>query len=406
VLSRTASAAVAPGSKNIVTLAGRTGDAIALIGGPGNSANLIVTGAVAISDVFATGGLTVGTVLASGTLDVVAGGTLTTTTTPSDINGTLEVSGAGALFSVNGVLTVGPQTPGLSPPVVEALNGGYIKAHLLTLNGGTIAVDATSTIEVGTAGKAAAGALTVDGAYTVTSTGGTIAGAVIDKGTLMAGSGVTSVFGGITSTGVLDIGAGGTLFLAGSVAAPDTVNFTASSGRLLLYGTGSGFAAPIAGMTAGDVIGISGVTITGAVFTPINASKGTLTLSTNGVAVMTLTLSGAYAGAVFQTSPDGVDGTLISLAAGGSGAGLLSAGTATSDVYRWAASGGGDWGSAANWVDSSQGSLAAVVAPGSNDAVTIAASAGAVTLLTGQGRRPVFRSVGVWRSPRRWRPGR
>ena len=384
VSSRTTPAVVAPGSKDIVTLAGPTGDSIALIGGPGNSASLIVTGAVALSGVFATGGLTVGTKLASGTLDIVAGGTLTTTT-PSDINGTLEVSGAGALFSVNGILTVGPQTPGLSPPVVEALNGGYIKQHLLTLNGGTILVDATSTIEVGTPGNAAAGALTVDGGYTLTSNGGTIDGAVIDKGTLMAASGLTSVFGGITSSGVLDIGAGGTLFLAGSVAATNTVNFTASSGRLMLYGTGSGFAAPIAGMTAGDAIDISGVTITGAVFTAINASKGTLTLSTNGVAVMTLTLSGAYAGAVFQTSPDGIDGTLISLAAGGSGAGLLSAGTATPDVYRWAASGGGDWGSAANWVDSSLGSGAAVVAPGSNDAVTIAAAAGAVTLLTGQG---------------------
>jgi Hint domain len=384
VSSRSAPALVAPGAKNIVTLAGPTGESIALIGGPGNSASLIVTGAIALSGVFATGGLTVGTALATGTLDIVAGGTLTTTT-PTQINGTLEVSGAGALVSVNGILTVGPQSAGLSPPDIAALNGGYIKTHLLYLNGGTITVDATSTIEVGTPGNAAAGALTVDGGYYINSTGGTITGAVIDKGTLLATGGVTSVFGNITGTGLLNIGAGGTLFLAGSVAATNTVNFISNTGRLMLYGT-SGFSAAIAGLTSGDAIDISGVRLTGAVFTAISTSKGTLTLSNNGVSVMTLTLSGNYAGAIFQTSPDGVDGTLITLASGGSGAGLLSAGTTTPDSYRWAASGGGDWGNAANWVDSSVGTITAAVAPGVNDNVTIAGLGTAgLTLLTGQG---------------------
>jgi hypothetical protein len=384
VSARLQPALVAPGGKNIVTLAGPTGAAIALIGGPGNAASLIVTGAVALSGLFATGGLTVGSALAAGTLDILAGGTLTATT-PSLIDGTLEANGAAALFAVNGILTEGPQTAGLPPPDVAALNGAYLKAHLMNLGGGTLGADASSTIEIGTPGNAAGGALTVDGGYWIHSTGGTITGAVIDKGTIQATGGETSLFGALSGAGLLTIGAGGTLFLAGGVASSLTVSFIASAGTLLLDGTAPGFAAGIAGFAAGDAIDISGLLLTGAAFTALNAGQGSLALSNGGVTVLSLALSGAYAGAVFQTAPDAVDGTLITLASGGSGAGALSAGTPTADVYRWAGASGGDWGSAANWTDVTLGG-AAMVAPGSNDLVDVAGSGGAsALLLSGQG---------------------
>jgi len=120
---------------------------------------------------------------------------------------------------------------------------------------------------------------------------------------------------------------------------------------------------------------------------------------------MTLTLSGNYAGAIFQTSPDGVDGTLITLASGGSGAGLLSAGTTTPDSYRWAAPGGGRMGNAANWVDSSVGTVTAAVAPGVNDSVSIAGWRRRSDVADGQGNAASLTLSGNIGIAAGWRTG-
>ncbi len=378
-------AILAAGTKDIVTIAGPTGNSIALVGGPGNSASLTVTGNVALSGNFATGGLSLGGAAGTGTLMVLAGGTLSTMS-PSQINGTLDVMGAAALLTVNGTIAIGAAAAGLPPAAAAVLDGGYLKTHLLYLNAASVTVDASSTLEVGTPGNAAAGALTIDGGYTVTSTGGTIDAAIIDKGTLLASSGVTSLFGAVTGSGVLRIGAGAVLFAPDGIASTATVSFLASTGTLTLYAGVSGFAASIAGFAAGDAIDISGLALTSAIFTATNASKGVLTLATDGQTALTLALTGSYAGRSFQTTPDAVDGTLITLAAGSSGAGALSNGTTAADSYRWIASSGGDWGTASNWADLTTGASPAIIAPGSANLVSIAGPGSGTWLLSGQGR--------------------
>jgi len=55
------------------------------------------------------------------------------------------------------------------------LNQGVVQAGALVLNGASIAVDGVSAVEIGRAGGAAIGVVTVDAGATLSSNGGVIA---------------------------------------------------------------------------------------------------------------------------------------------------------------------------------------------------------------------------------------
>ncbi|MDE2199905.1 MAG: Hint domain-containing protein, partial [Rhodospirillales bacterium] len=263
-----------------------------------------------------------------------------------------------------------------------ALAGGALQAGSLTLSGlSRLGIDAASTLEVGSAGGAAAGVITVDAGATLAGSGGTVAGAVSVAGIVLASGDGLALTGAVSGGGVLEIGAGARLDLSyGSVGASTGVAFLAASGTL--FTSLAGFAATIAGFASGAAINV-GHAVTSASYTARGSGTGSLSLADDGAAFATLTLAGNFAGMIFQAS-----GQSITLAVN-PGTGSLappSAGTPTADRYAWTAASGGDWGNTANWTDSTTGATPAAIAPGSNDLVTLGGPGGAgLQVLTGAG---------------------
>ena len=275
-----------------------------------------------------------------------------------------------------GTVTVGSGSQG---GVLDLTNGAAVgTGHLVLAAGGTgtVTVDGSSVLEVGTAGSAAVGTLTVDagseagGAGTVSASGG-----IVDNGTLDALGGTLTLLGPVSGPGVVQIGAGATLVL-GAAGAPSTaaVAFGGANGTLAVetttYFDGTGIAsAPseqgvISGFAAGDAILFNGTTITAATYAAGGNGQGTLTLTSGTSTVGTLTLAGSYAGSMFQVAPNGSSGSSIVLApasSGGGGGEAPSPGTTATDAYSW--TGSGDWNTAANWTDVTTGAAPAAVAP-------------------------------------------
>ncbi len=348
--------------------------------GGGNSASLSITGSVALSGVFATGALVVGSAAIPGALNLQAGGTLTAASLAfGAAGGQLGISGAATLYASGSLNLVG--TAG-APATLSLTKSSYAKLGSLVLDGGTIALDGGSQIEIGSTGVPAGSALTVDAGATVASAGGLITANVAMRGTLLANAGKTTLLGTVSGSGRLQIGGGATLSLGGSVAAKVVAAFAAATGTLQLGLAAGKFAGSISGFVQGDAIDL-----VGQVFTDAALAAGTLTLANDGVAGLSLHLTGSYVGMVFLAVQDGAGGTLVTLAPGTPGAGgaPASAGTAAPDAYSWIAGGGGDWGNAGNWADLSTAGSPASVPPGIHDAVSIATAGPGFQLLTGQG---------------------
>ena len=142
----------------------------------------------------------------TGQVLVTAGGTLAVSGSASDPAADLVVSGAGSAITISGTLVAGSggQYFGASYQIgnLIAASGGFAQLGGVVINGapaGTagatntgISVDGTSTIEIGTAGGAAAGAITVDAGRSIAfNTSGYVSGALVDNG-IVAISGAAS----------------------------------------------------------------------------------------------------------------------------------------------------------------------------------------------------------------------
>ncbi len=287
-----------PGAANAVTLANAV-----TISGSGASASLLVAANDALSGTFSTGALTIG----SGEL-TIGGGAQLSAVSATIGNGSIQAVGHSADLEVAGVLTIG------SADLLSLAFGGGALAGSVSLSGGQVAVDAYSSLEIGTLGTAAAGTLTVDAGRSLAGAGVvTASGGVVNQGTITAQGGTLQIGDPVTGSGQLDIGAGATLSLYAG-ASSDKVGFTGDGGTLEVTLTGSGSlteAGTITGFTTGDTIYFaSGTPITA---TSYSEATGTLTLLDGSTAIGALDVQGVAAGYVFQLTQNGTYGTDITV---------------------------------------------------------------------------------------------
>lgn len=369
-------AAIAPGVHNLVIIAAAQ-DSFTVIGGPANAATLSLTGEVALSGTYAIGTLAIGQAAGSsfsdGTLNLLPGASIAAATA-SIAAGALSLSGSASVLTIAGALTLGGGAAGIGLPTtsVSAAAGARLQAASLTLGGGSgnsLVTDPTASIEIGTAGGAALGAVTIDAGTTLSGNGQVNPlGQVIDNGTIQA-TGGTLTLGSVSGTGSLTVAAGATLELLAPTADPITLAGSAAAGP-----AGLAFAnaldAPtgtISGLVLGDVLHLEGSSLTAVQFAP-NATGGTLTLAYGSTAVARLHLAGSFTNIRFLLSPDGVGGSLIVLtnATGGGGGG----GQTGTDQLSWTTPVSGGWGRASSWTDLTLGAPA-TLPPGAQTPVLI-----------------------------------
>ena len=365
--------------------------AFSVIGGPANAASTAITGEVALTGAFGLGTLTLGSVsgpsYTAGALDLLAGTRVAAKyVTVSD--GALSLAGSHSSLSVGGTLVLGgtPLGVGLPTASLSVTQGAVVQAGTLQMGGGSgdsIVTDPTGTLEVGTAGQAAAGAVTVDAGALLNGNGSINPyGLIVDNGTILA-SGGTLTLGSVSGTGSLAVAGGATLELLAATAAAITLRGSQATGYAGLAFAGA-LAAPtgvISGFTAGDVIEYEGSPLTSVQF--VAGSNGGTLLLIYGTAVVTrLNLAGSFTNARFIETPDGSGGTVVSLTTATGGGGTAQGGT---DPLAWTNPVSGAWGQPADWTDLTTGS-AASAPPGPQTPVTIAGPGGAVFEdVTGQG---------------------
>ena len=330
---------VAPGSDDSVTINAAGGGAVHVITGTGDSASLTIDGSTVLAGQFTTGTLTVPDsgvelqlnagdtltvtgnasfqsnllAIAGGTLNLqggaltvdgnlafgfdvypnvnsITGGTLTAGSLTTDdsgtsisgganvlITGNVTDSGAGSSYQVSDSTFTVDGTFTSSNNLIGATSGSYVQLAGLAFgtSGISLSADSTSSIEIGTAGDAAAGSITIDPGVTVTEAGTFTAPSIIDNGTL-------------------DLVANNKLTLSGVLSGSGQLNF--GSNAVLTLSAVSNVSAPtIGGFNASDAIDYNG-TVTSASY-----NNGVLTLYDNTTPVANLTLSGDYTGDTFYT---------------------------------------------------------------------------------------------------------
>ncbi|MFI4935049.1 MAG: beta strand repeat-containing protein [Caulobacterales bacterium] len=360
--------------------------------------------------------------------ELTVGGTLTTNfgTAAIDLTagGKLSVTGAASLWDSPLTVTSGDVTVGgalsLTGAALTLSNGASVQVASLTTAENSIllpsiSVDSSSTLEIGTAGGAVAGAVTIDsgakltldsdtpisasivnnglidsaggGGLVDTSTlqnNGTIdfhseagigalqASAIVNDGTITANSMQLDLLGPVSGTGVINVTNG--VLLAGQVVGPgQSIEFGAGASGLGLspssLDANGVFEATLSGFGGLDTIAFSG-TVTGAKF-----SNGVLTLTDGVTTVARLNLSGDYSGDTFAAAPLAAGETQVSLVQGGDTANAP-AGGAAGLGYTWVGPVDGSWDVASNWSGG--------VAPGAGDGATIG-SANDLQIVTGVG---------------------
>jgi len=338
-------APVAPGANDSVTVDAAAGGATHVITGTGDSASLSITGPTLLSGQFTTGTLDFdGSTNPSSNTDLAldGGDTLTVAGNATiddadfggfDVGGGAMTIGGNLAFnaysSVNevsdgGVLSVAGTVTSASPEVsISGTTGARIQ--LASVSGViSLSVDSASSLEIGAAGDAALGAITVDPGASVTIGGPSqepsclTAPIIVDDGVIAATENESlTLDGGLTGSGQVDIGAGANLSVAGvEAASQNTIDFICAGGVLTILGSAlnasAAFLPMIAGFNAGDAIDFVGTA------TSASYAGGALTLYDGTAAAATFELNGDYAGETFNSSPVSVEngaasGTQISL---------------------------------------------------------------------------------------------
>jgi hypothetical protein len=231
---------------------------------------------------------------------VLAGGTVTDDGNVSD-SGTGSAASSysvnGGTFTVEGIFVSTSDS-------VYAQNGGKVQLAALQQdvhqNGVTLYVyDSTSSIEIGTAGGAAGGTITIDSGSNVTESGTFYAPTITDNGALTVAAGETLYMeGSLGGSGSVSIDAGSTLIVYGaSSSGTNTIAFAGAGGTLELtdyYGLPNGMT--LTGWTSGENLDVRGVTDAAYV-------SGSLVLYDNGSTVGSFKVGSSYAGDSFDVVP-------------------------------------------------------------------------------------------------------
>ena len=284
-----------------------------------------------------------------GSYSVLTGGTVTVNGNVSDGSSGYDSSYSvnGGTFTVKGIFVS-------TTDAVYSQNGGKVQLAALQQdvhgNGATLDVeDTTSSIEIGTAGGAAAGTLTIDGGSSVTESGTFYAPTIVDNGALTVAAGESLyLYGALAGSGSVSIDAGSTLTLSGaSASGTDTIAFAGAGGTLKL-GDAPGLpnGMTLTGWVSGENLDVQGVTDAAYV-------GGSLVLYDNGSTAGSFKVGTSYAGDSFDVVPLGNGYSQITLGPS------------------WLNPVSGNFATAADW---STGSI-----PGSTDSVAIS-TAGTYTV--------------------------
>ncbi len=245
----------------------------------------------------------------------------------------LRVDGTGSDFTVTaGFAEVDVGTSGNG--LLAVTNGGAarIGGHLVVAgSSGTssIQVDGSSSVEIGSAGKAVAGAITVDaydggGIHTLEGCGTIVADVVNNYGVYeqpRAPGAPLEITGAVTGSGVMNIVLGGVLQLDSSVASSQTVEFEtlsiAGETPTLRLVDPSAFAGSLYDFSSvGDTLELVGQTVTdasvsGSTMTASLADGGPLTFNLVHSVPIFLAFSGADISVASTAPPCFRAGTLI-----------------------------------------------------------------------------------------------
>jgi hypothetical protein len=396
----------APGTGNAVTISGAPATDPQIISGSGSAATLFVgTATVFTGDVTVAGQLEIEAYSNNGSFTGLSGGA---NVTAASLNNTtaVQIAGSSALTILG------------SPTATSAIQGNLsiIGGSAVRINANTdtpyiynavVSVDGTSSMEIGFAGTAAVGALSIgtgqaldlgNSGYNGNATVATIAANVVLNGTLMVSQGLIEGYGGsvgsISGTGTIEFASvmsGGANLLV--LSAADTASIAFGNFSSLLELAGPLPSGTISGLIAGNSIKVD-QTVTGVSFKQTTATQGTLTLTDGTTTVGTLTLAGGYATSLLHLDVSAASGYgTISLQTAPAAAGTGTAGTST-DAYSWTGASGGAWSTAANWKDATTGKAATAVA-GSGDAVTITGSTVGNSIATTVGGNGVAASLAI-----------
>ncbi len=372
-------ASVAPGANDAVTInalgvnPGSSDGLTTVISGKGNAAALTLTGTTLLDGKFSATNLTIGALFdfSPNGLLLQAGNTLTIAGGAAvQGNGAVSVAGAGALFSVGGALTFGSSNGfNYSSSTLSVADGGAVSlAGLLEYSETFITIDQTSSLEIGAADDATAGAFTLDQGCTATINGGISASTLVLNGTLIADNAQLSA-SAISGSGEIQIDNSLSFGSAPSWSGGVGIDFVGTDSSLQIGQASLNaqlqFTPALSGFVGGDLIDwISGG------LTSVSYAAGTLSLIAGTGTLATLTLTGNYKHQTFMLLP-GNSSTDEIVVVGAGDTKTAPPGTASPDNYTWAGGSVGSWDVAANWQDTSTGSGPAAVAPGANDSVTL-----------------------------------
>ena len=212
-----------------------------------------IAGGVAVAGTFAGSNYTQeGGTLAAANLSIASGAKVVQSGGSAEISGGIVANGT--MKVVNGHLDA------------LALNVGVTSMGVFTLNGGTVAVSGTITIDSNgassdnsvlnlKAGTLDAGSLLIADGGSFSQSGGTAAieGDAINRDLLSVTGGMLSVGGQLRGTGSVKIGAA-TLHVDGAVASGQSLKFKSNVASLLELGDANTFRGTVAGMSNDDAI--------------------------------------------------------------------------------------------------------------------------------------------------------
>ncbi len=290
----------------------------------------------------------------AGSLSISSGGSLSVAGAFNQVQGLITVDGQGSKLIVDGAFTAetgsyysygGFESPAPIIGSLAVVDGAFAQLGRVVLDAppqdsyspaeAGIYVDATSSMEIGTTGAAAAGTITIDATKAITvNTSAILSGNLVDNGTLTINSGSLGLSGTLSGNGTIAVEANGTVGQSGNMAgnllidigddaafmtgggtaaAGDTIDFVGTGGELFIgttieTSTGTAeypldiFDADIKGFQAGDSI-VLAQSVTAATYTAASGSgAGTLVLTDGTATVETLTLTGDFSGDRFVVS--------------------------------------------------------------------------------------------------------
>ena len=422
-----ASGGVTAALDNAGTVTIETGLALSPTPGAGNSAFMLdLNGAGTVSSGVGTGGAAI-TATGAGEVLENNGNLFEANGTIGNNNGDLTFDNAsGTAEALNGSLTIYTGNTIVNAGTLEALetassttltladavsNTGTIEAAGSgsvviadgVANSGTIKLaDLRSSIEIGTANDATAGAITIDSNVTMTATG-TISGELNSSGIGIDVLGTLAVAAGgvlnlqtpssldlLSGTGTIDIGSGSDLVINAGVAEEGigpTIAFTGTGESVLTLDSAVQTASDahsitevpaVTGLTANDVIDVQGTVAS----VSYNSSTGILTLgNVNGTSGNNafVNIGTGYGTDTFYFTPVTIGSTAYeqigineSISGGAAGG--------TSDSYLWVGPNDGNWDEASNWDDVTTSTNPATAYPFSGSAnITIGTSSALLT---------------------------